>query len=88
MPSLIQQRIALDRERAIALWLIIAGSFFGILGLVSVVTAPERFFWGTIAMAVFPLLYGIFRLWAYRQSRKAFEAEHGPHAGKQTPVGR
>jgi hypothetical protein len=88
VPSLIQQRIALDRERAIATLLIVAGGVSVILGILTVVTRPDGLAWVTAVWPMLLLGFGLFRLWAYRQSRKAFEAEHGADAGRQPVVGR
>ena len=88
LPSLIQQRVALDRERAIGLWLTSASGIFLLLGLILLLTGPERVFWGSLLTPALLLAVGLFRLWAYRQSRSAFEAAHGRDAGTQPVVGR
>ena len=85
---MIQQRIALDRERAIGLWLSIAGGLFLLLGGFAAMAAPERLSWVSLVMPAILLLLGLFRLWAYGHGRRVFEEEHGPDAGMQRPVGR
>ena len=86
MPSLIQQRMALDRQRLQARWMLLWGFalvYFGVtLYLVAFSWLPVPYF----LFALVVVTFGIIRVRAARRDRIAFETEHGPDAGRQDPV--
>lgn len=87
--SLIQQRIAIDRQRTIGLiFLVLAGALF-LLGAFSLATDPEReFLWTGVIVFGANAVMGAVTLIGASSKRRAFEAEHGAGAGKQAPVRR
>ncbi len=86
-PSLIQQRIPIDRQRLTGLlWLVFPGILVG-LSLVRVVSGPIDYL--TLAAPIAPLipaLLGVARLVNAHRRRHRFEALHGPDAGEQAPI--
>jgi hypothetical protein len=89
VPSLIQQRMAIDRQRLYAR--VTLG--LGVLWMISTVFTLAR--WGdswlvALICSVFVAVLGTAGgAWSYLDARKklrAFEAEHGIGAGKQKPV--
>ncbi|MGQ2914551.1 hypothetical protein [Microbacterium aurantiacum] len=86
MPSLIQQRMALDRQRLHARWMLLWGYALVYFGVTLYWTGSS---WFTVLYFLFALVvvaFGIIRVRAARRDRIAFETEHGPDAGKQDPV--
>lgn len=82
-PSLIQQRFALGRLRLTALFMMIGGGAMALLGSVAIdPTEPRE--WILLTLWVALALSGVGVLLDYRRKVRAFEAEHGPDAGKQS----
>jgi hypothetical protein len=89
VPSLIQQRMAIDRQRIIAL--VMSGLAVLYLGLTVFILIsslgsppPSLLLNGTLSV-----VWTAGGVWSYLDARKklrAFEAEHGVGAGKQKPV--
>lgn len=88
--SLIQQRIAISRRRTIGLVIVVVAALFLGVEAVLLLTGPPdgAFRWFTSVVMVGWLAGGISQLVVARRRRKSFEAEHGPDAGMQRPVGR
>lgn len=87
--SLIQQRIAIDRQRTFGVvFLSLAGALF-LIGAFSLATNPEReFLWTGVIIFGANTVLGVITLVSASFKRRAFEAEHGTRAGKQSPVRR
>lgn len=86
MSSLIQQRMALDRQRIQARWMLLWGYALVCFGVTLYLSESN---WLTVPYFLFALVVvasGIIRVRAARRDRIAFETEHGPHAGRQDPV--
>lgn len=86
MPSLIQQRMALDRQRLHARWMLCWGYALVFFGVTLYVSEPS---WFDVLYILFALVFvaaGVIWVLAARRDRIAFETEHGPDAGKQDPV--
>ena len=82
--SLIQQRIALDRNRVVSILFVALGGLGLLFGVFLILMDPSR--WTTWAMLVPWLIFastGVVRLVQYRTALRAFESEHGVDAGKQ-----
>lgn len=84
-PSLIQQRIALERARIIA-WVLVIGLALSNAGLLYV-TIRDGGPWYVIVPLLILGYFGYQAVLAHR-SLRAFEREHGRDAGRQHPVGR
>lgn len=87
--SLIQQRIALDRARIIALLMTFGGVLLLLASGASIAWSSTgiAFFqwWVLVGWCVFTAV-GAVRLVRVRRRRSEFEAEHGRDAGKQRPL--
>lgn len=85
MASLIQQRMAIDRQRTFARIYIVLGAFFFLAGpvqlIVSKTSSPSG--WFTLAIGAMWLILGLVQRGKSNKSRQEFEAEHGEHAGQQ-----
>jgi ABC-type nickel/cobalt efflux system permease component RcnA len=82
---LIQQRLALGRERVFAIAAMVIGGVGMALVVVTLVTGSAETWFPWIQAAAW-LLIGAGGVWSMRRYRRrmaAFEAEHGPDAGKQ-----
>lgn len=82
--SLIQQRLALGRERVFAIVAMALGGIGLVLAAVALVQGAAG--WPQWLQAVAWLLIGGSGVRSWRRSRRRvaeFEAEHGPDAGKQ-----
>jgi hypothetical protein len=88
-PSLIQQRISIDRGRAVGVVMVVVFGLFAVAGVVLLVSDPGNAFrWSSEGLSVLLVVLGIGRLVRSNRRRARFEAEHGRDAGRQTPVGR
>lgn len=89
--SLIQQRMRLDRARTAAIWTLIGAVLLasGSIGTLAAQGADAPWWrWGATITFVALTVYGVVRvIGAVRQLRR-FRVEHGPDAGRQSPVGR
>ncbi|WP_336641262.1 hypothetical protein [Microbacterium sp. USHLN272] len=85
-PSLIQQRLALQRRRVLALVQTVIAAVLLTLWIVvlSLDGVGDLRWLGAIAMLLF-VLVGVFTLRNVRRDTRAFEAEHGTDAGVQKP---
>lgn len=84
MTSLIQQRIAIDRERVIGTVYTALGSLMLSLGLVMAIIEPSQWSrWAFMVVWAGFAAVGVRKLAAARRTRRAFESEHGVDAGKQ-----
>jgi hypothetical protein len=84
MPSLIQQRMALERSRTGAVWTIVLSVFWQVMGVVRI--ASDDTLWldgGYLVLGVVFAVLGVRQLRAARRAFHLFEAEHGPGAGRQ-----
>ncbi|WP_203138146.1 hypothetical protein [Microbacterium sp. JZ31] len=87
MESLIQQRIAVERERISALVLLASAVPLLLLGCVLLAFDPGRWYsWLTTAGWVVLCLIAAARYIRARRRIRAFEAAHGKDAGRQRPV--
>ncbi|OAN32079.1 hypothetical protein A4X17_16805 [Plantibacter sp. H53] len=80
MDSLVQQRLAFERERTVG-WVMITVGLLFVVGSVWFAAAGAPLSW---AMAVFWTVwacFGIRRVVASRRTQQAFEREHGATAG-------
>ncbi|GAB2452563.1 hypothetical protein HD599_002634 [Conyzicola lurida] len=85
----IQQRIAIDRARTLALWMLGVGGIATVLtALQAALSPPDPLRWAMCALWVVLGVLGVIRLLAARRRRVAFEAEHGRDAGRQEPIRR
>ncbi|WP_153004337.1 hypothetical protein [Microbacterium testaceum] len=89
--SLIQQRMRLDRARTAAIWTLAGAALLasGSIGTLAAEWADAPWWrWGAAITFVALTVYGVVRvIGAVRQLRR-FHIEHGPDAGRQSPVGR
>ena len=83
MPSLIQQRMSIDRIRVRALWIIsvsgillVMGGALALSGSLSLFSAVSLVIWAS------GVVCGIAELQRFRRTLRAFAAEHGPGAGE------
>lgn len=82
-PSLIQQRLALGRLRLTALFMMVGWGALAVLRGMGL-DPTEVLDWVVFVFSVALALYGV-KLWFdYRRKVRAFEATHGPDAGKQS----
>ncbi|ROQ41117.1 hypothetical protein EDF46_0488 [Frondihabitans sp. PhB188] len=90
MPSLIQQRMAIDRRRNYGLFALIGGFVFLVLSLGELIASGSSrwFAWAYLAMAVFWIVVGLRERIVGTRRLAAFEAEHGVGAGVQQSVRR
>lgn len=84
MPSLIQQRMAIERIRVRALWIVSGSGLLLVMGVVLVFTGSFSLF-SAVSLVIWAggVLSGIAEIRRFRQALREFEAEHGPGAGKQ-----
>lgn len=84
-PSLIQQRMRLDRERVWGLWTLCGGAVLGTLQVVNLRVADPASVWVWLALLGWTGIAaaGVFRFLKARRARARFEAEHGKDAGRQ-----
>ncbi|KZE40549.1 hypothetical protein [Microbacterium sp. T32] len=84
MPSLIQQRFAIDRIRVRALW-IIAGSasLLAMNGVLALSGSFSLFSAFSLVVWTTGVASGIAELLRFRRAIREFEAEHGPGSGRQ-----
>ncbi len=87
-PSLIQQRMALQRAKHFATYQVVSTSVLGLGWIVAIVVDGGSRTWPWIAAAIFAALASAsaFALRAPRRATRAFEEEHGVSAGVQKPV--
>lgn len=87
-PSLIQQRMALQRAKHFAMYQVISTSVLCLGWVVAIVVDGGSRPWSWIAAAIFAALAvrSAFALRAPRRAIRAFEEEHGADAGIQKPV--
>ena len=86
--SLIQRRMALDREVLIARWATYPFLAMAVLGVGQVFLDPSRLLsWILLVVFVVASIRGIGTLRAARDHLAAFRLEHGAGSGKQTPIG-
>lgn len=87
-PSLIQQRMALERAKHFATNQVICMSVLCLGWIVAIVVDGGSRAWPWIAAAIFAALTAAsaFALRAPRRAIRAFEEEHGVGAGVQKPV--
>jgi Flp pilus assembly protein TadB len=86
-PSLIQQRMDIDRGRTRSLTMIWFGAALVLLGTVRLLgSSTEVLAFLQTAVAIVLVGAGAFRLKRTNQELAAFEAEHGKDAGKQDPI--
>lgn len=71
MASLVQQRLAFERERFYG-WVAV------VLGVISAASSAWMI-WAGVGAGW--MIFGVYRLRRARRTRTAFEAEHGPDAG-------
>ncbi|MET2010156.1 hypothetical protein ABXJ56_01265 [Microbacterium chocolatum] len=86
MPSLIQQRMALDRQRTQARWMLIWGCASTVSTATLLITHASWFAALGVFCAVAIIATGAASFLTARRNRIAFETAHGPDAGKQDPV--
>ena len=86
MPSLIRQRMSLDRQRLRARWMLLWGFALVYFGVTLHLSASNWFAVPYLLFTLVVVAFGIIRVRTARRDRIAFEAEHGPDAGKQDPV--
>ncbi|WP_217584167.1 hypothetical protein [Microbacterium sp. GbtcB4] len=83
VPSLTQQRLALGRLRLTALFMMIGWGAVAALRGLGGLDVAEVIDWIAFLLPLALALYGV-KLWFdYRRKVRAFEAAHGPDAGKQ-----
>ena len=84
MPSLIQQRMVLERIRTSAIVWTLFGGFGGLLAIAILVVGAEQtrgaFF---LAVAGGLIAVGLVKMTRYRHAITAFAAENGADAGKR-----
>ncbi|MEV8265765.1 hypothetical protein [Microbacterium sp. NPDC077057] len=82
-PSLIQQRLALGRLRLTALFMMFGWGAVAALRGVGIHDVADVVNWIAFLLPLALASYGV-KLWFdYRRKVRAFEAAHGPDAGKQ-----
>lgn len=85
--SLIQQRMALEREVLIARWTSYPFLAMAVLGVGQVFLDPSRWLsWILLVVFIVGGVRGVRALRAARGRFAAFQREHGADAGKQTPI--
>lgn len=86
-PSLIQQRIAIDRQRLSGVIVSLGAGVLFIVGAIGLALDPERhFLWIGVIIFGANTIAGVVTLITAESKRRAFEARHGATAGKQDPV--
>ena len=84
-PSLIQQRMRLDRELVWGLWTSCVGALFGALQLTNLLfkDSPSVFAWLALIGWAGITAAGVVSFRKARRARARFKAEHGKAAGRQ-----
>lgn len=87
MKSLIQQRFAINRQRIVAIVMIVLGAFEILFGLSQAfLLTPTRWEWAFFGLIGIGFVFaGVVNAQQSHRNRIAFEAEHGRDAGKQRP---
>jgi hypothetical protein len=89
MASLIQQRFAVDRVRARALWILgVSVAMLVLAGLVAVTSDWRSLSGASILLWGVGLVYGLTELRRHRRILREFEAENGPGAGLKNVIDR
>lgn len=86
-PSLIQQRMQIDRARTGSVVLVVMGVVWAALGTVRFVDSGPS--WLVVSQAVIAaglFVWGVVSARRARRTLAAFEAEYGRDAGKQDPI--
>ncbi|MET1052138.1 MAG: hypothetical protein ABWX65_05800 [Mycetocola sp.] len=84
MASLVQQRMAIERRRSLAVWSFIAGGVFALLAVGGGLAASSSWMWlSQLAIGIFWTAYGLISLRRYRREIAVFTAEHGAEAGRR-----
>lgn len=80
MASLVQQRLAFERERFYG-WVAV------VLGVISAASSAWMIWagvgtgWPALIVGAGWMIFGVYRIRRARRTRTAFEADHGPDAG-------
>lgn len=83
-PSLIQQRMAIERGRGSAIAMMIGFSLIAAYWLYrALFEGGDGMFWVFAVGGLIVVVMSGFSLASIRRKLRAFEAEHGPDAGKQ-----
>lgn len=83
-PSLIQQRMALQRQRNFALYMIVFSAIMtAAWGFVVVLDPSGLYRWISLAVFGIGVIIGVFELRKARRAIGEFEGRHGRHAGLQ-----
>lgn len=86
-PSLIQQRMQLDRQRLWGLWALCSSAFLVTTQVINLVNdASEIWAWLGLGLWLGGAAIGLIILLRSRRARKKFEALHGAGAGRQDHV--
>ena len=82
--SLIQQRIAIERQRVFGTIYVISGGLGLVLGAILWVTDPSYWVsWSLIVVWLVFAISGVVRLVQYRRALREFESANGVGAGNQ-----
>lgn len=85
MASLIQQRLAIERIRVRALWIVCVSAGMFVLGGALVLSGTTNpFSIPPLVIWAGGIVTGIVEMRRYRRALREFEAEHGVGAGDQT----
>lgn len=83
-PSLIQQRMALQRRRNFALYMIVFSAIMTAAWAFVVVLDPSALYrWISLAVFAIGVVVGVFELRTARRTIGEFEGRHGSRAGLQ-----
>ncbi|WP_053386895.1 hypothetical protein [Leucobacter japonicus] len=80
MPSLIQQRLAFEREHRYGWWMLVLAVLAGAFAIHRAALGPAWLWIGVLIWVALALL-SLRRILRARRARRAFELEHGPDAG-------
>lgn len=85
MASLIQQRMAIDRQRNFGTTYLVLGITFIVVGIAELSNADTTMWPGamSLVLGIFWLSSGVVQRVKSERARRAFEAEHGANAGRQ-----
>lgn len=85
MPSLIQQRMAIDRQRQLGTMNLILGTVFFVLGITQLALGggAHWFSYGYLAVGLLDFALGVRTRRKATFARREFEAENGEDAGRQ-----
>jgi cytochrome c oxidase assembly factor CtaG len=87
MKSLIQQRLALNRDRMASIVTSSFGGIFMLLGIAQLaIGGNSTISWFQIVLGLVALVIGTVTGVRVRRKIRSFEREHGATAGKQTPL--